>query len=201
LTGAQAQTITAPGLNGPGACAGQAETAAINVGTITSVATNTANFRAPRIVDMFGKLRSRAGDGAPALFPTRIKVYNARTGAQAGSTQIIAMFSSSYKQLNTTFNFALSGLTPKTPYYALVYTTASGFGELAPLTRRCFMTGGTYTPTNTDLANGTNGCFSISSPTGPDIRNCLCGRTALFNDATENSAARCALGCANATGC
>jgi len=153
---------------------------------------------------MYGKLRSVASDGSSLnVFPTRLKVYKARTGAQAGSTKIIATFSQSYRALNTTLNFNLSGLAAKTPYYALVYvdSDSTSCGEGAAITRRCFMTGGTYTPTNTDLANGTNGCFSISSPTGPDIRNCLCGRTALFNDATENSAARCALVCANATGC
>jgi len=197
-----AQTITAPGLIGPSACAGPVERAAINFGTISAVTKTNATFSAPRIVNMYGMLRSRAGDSGPTAFPTNIKVYNAKTSAQAGSTQILANFSSSYRQLNTTFSFTLSGLAANTPYVAIVYTTANGFGEANPFLRRCFMTGGTYTPANESgqpgyVPNTTSGCFSISPRTPQDVRNCLCGRSRIWNDDTQNTAARAALGCAN----
>jgi len=152
---------------------------------------------------MYGLLRSQSGDGGPTSFPTNIKVYNAKTGAQAGNTQVVADFRQAYTELNTDFTFTFSSLAAKTPYYALVYTTANGFGEGMPLTRRCFMTGGTYTLTNESgqpgyVANTTSGCFSISPRTYQDVRNCLCGRSSIWDDATQNRDARRRIGCANA---
>ncbi|MCY4226854.1 MAG: hypothetical protein OXF20_04000 [Gammaproteobacteria bacterium] len=100
-------------------------------------------------------------------------------------------------------NQSLTGLTEKTPYYVTVYTTATGFGESLPLLRRCFMTGSAYTPSNESgqpgfVANTTSGCFSISPRTYQDIRNCLCGRSRIWNDDDRNTAERRNLGCANA---
>ncbi|MCY3997557.1 MAG: hypothetical protein OXF07_15585 [Rhodobacter sp.] len=195
-------TINAPGLIGPTACAGQGEAVDTNLGTITTVNNTSAVFTAPRIANMYSILRSRGGDGGPTEFPTNIKVYNAKNGTQAGSTQVIANFRSVYTELNTAFTFTLSSLTEKTPYYAVVYTTARGYGEGNPLTVRCFMTGGTYTPSNESgqpgyVANTTSGCFSISPRTHQDVRNCLCGRSRIWNDDAQNTAARTGLGCAN----
>ena len=198
-----AQTITAPGLVGQPACAGTGEYVDINFGTISAVATASATFAAPRIANVYSQLRSRSGDGGATEFPTNIKVYNARTGAQAGSTQVLANFRQAYTGLNTDFTFTLSGLTARTPYYVVVYTTATGFGEARPLLRRCFMTGGTYTPSNESgqpgfVANTTSGCFSISPRTFQDIRNCLCGRSRIWTNEAQNTAQRRTLGCANA---
>ena len=195
-----AQTITAPGLIGPTACVGKGDSVdTINFGTISAVANNNATFSAPRVVNVYGILRSQGGDGGPTEFPTNIKVHNARTGAQAGTTQVLAIFRQVYTQLNTDFTFTLSGLTANTPYYVVVYTTATGFGENRPFTTRCFMTGGTYTPTNTAFP-GSTGCFSISPRTPQDVRNCLCGRGNTGTVGTQNydyTSLRSAWGCAN----
>ena len=196
-----AQTnVTAPGLIGAGACAGPGELVDINFGTISFVAPASAGFAAPRIANMYSNLRSRSGDSGLTSFPTNIKVYNARTGAQAGSTQVIADFRSTYPELNTDFTFTLSGLAAKTPYYAVVYTTATGFGEARPFLRRCFMTGGIYTPANTELTNGSTGCFSITPLTFQDVRNCLCGRGNTGTVGTQDydyTSQRSSWGCAN----
>ncbi|MCY4347743.1 MAG: hypothetical protein OXC17_13250 [Aestuariivita sp.] len=195
-------TITAPGLIGPAACVGQGETADPNFGTISSVTNNNANFRAQRIANMYGNLRSRIGDGGPTEFPTNIKVYNAKTNAQAGTTQILATFRQAYTELTQDFNFTLSSLAEKTPYYAVVYTTAAGFGEGRPFVRRCFMTGGTYTPANAtlDTSMGSTGCFSITPLTFHDVRNCLCGRGNTGTVGSQNydyTSLRSNWGCAN----
>ena len=92
-------------------------------------------------------------------------------------------------------------LSAKTPYYVSV----SIFNSTV-LARRCFMTGGTYTLNNESGQPGfsnlnSSGCFSISPLTHQDVRNCLCGRSRIWNDNAQNTAQRCTLGCANATGC
>ncbi|MCY4226822.1 MAG: hypothetical protein OXF20_03835 [Gammaproteobacteria bacterium] len=94
-------------------------------------------------------------------------------------------------------------MTVNPPYTAVVYTTATGFGESNPFLRRCFMTGGAYTLSNESGQPGfdntaSSGCFSISPLTRLDVRNCLCGRSRLWNDNDQNTAQRRSLGCANA---
>ncbi|MCY4152161.1 MAG: hypothetical protein OXE94_08000 [Aestuariivita sp.] len=87
------------------------------------------------------------------------------------------------------------------PVAAFVKMHSLGRGR--PLSRRCFMTGGTYTPTNTVIANGSTGCFSISGLSGQDIRNCLYGRTSFGasgnseQNTFRNNATRTSLGVAN----
>ena len=131
-------------------------------------------------------------------------VRNALTNAQVQRASAGRIVSGS-PNLNAT-NLPISSLTPNTPYVYTVETTASGFGEANPLLRRCFMTGGTYTLNNESGQPGfsnlnSSGCFSISPLTHQDVRNCLCGRSRIWNDNAQNTAQRCTLGCANATGC
>ncbi len=121
-----------------------------------------------------------------------MKVYNATTGTAVGDSQVIATYQSSYQRLTQPFDFTFTGLSPKTSYYAVIYTTANGFGEASPIQRFCFMTGGTYTmnvnpSSNTDRSSG---CFSISPFTLQDVRNCWCGRKTtlpLFSSTQDNT--------------
>ncbi|MCY4313811.1 MAG: hypothetical protein OXD44_09000, partial [Gammaproteobacteria bacterium] len=69
----------------------------------------------------------------------------------------------------------------------------------------CFMTGGTYTPSNTTFFNpdpSSTGSFTISFLTPLDIRSCLCERSDLSQSGGANNRpshthqdARTALGC------
>ena len=196
-----AQTVTTPGLVGPPACAGTGESNDPLAGSISAVTTTTVTLSHDARNNLYSELRSRAGDGGATSFPLRYRVYNARTGSQTGSQGGFATITSSNPNLASGTN-APFALTEKTPYYITVYTTASGFGESRPLLTRCFMTGGTYTPSNESgqpgfVANTTSGCFSISPLTRLDVRNCLCGRSRIWNDDTQNTTARQNLGCAN----
>ncbi|MCY4228124.1 MAG: hypothetical protein OXF20_10635 [Gammaproteobacteria bacterium] len=199
---AGAQTITAPGLVGQAACNGPGEVTDIDLGDI-SVNTMSVSFDRTEIINLYSTLRSRSGDGGPNSFPILAKVYNTRTDSQVGSTVTLASINSGFTALISGSNQLANGLTVNTPYTAVVYTTATGFGEARPFLRRCFMTGGTYTPSNESgqpgfVANTTSGCFSISPLTRLDVRNCLCGRSRLWNDNDQNTAQRRSLGCANA---
>ena len=197
-----AQTITAPGLVGQPACAGTGEITDINFGTISAVGNTSAVFTYVNISNLYSILRSRSGDGGATVFPIRYRLYNNRTGAQVADnppSTVIESGNPNFTAAPTTF----SGLSARTPYYVVVYTTATGFGESRPFLRRCFMTGGTYTPSNESgqpgyVANTTSGCFSISPRTFQDIRNCLCGRSRVWNDDDQNTAQRRTLGCADA---
>ena len=199
---AEAQTITAPGLVGQPACAGTGESVDINFGTISTVGNTSAVFTYVNIANLYSTLRGRVGDGGATAFPIRYRLYNNRTGAQVADnppSTVIESGNPNFTAAPTTF----SGLSEKTPYVAVIYTTASGFGASNPLLSRCFMTGGTYTPSNESgqpgfVANTTSGCFSISPRTFQDIRNCLCGRARIWNDDDRNTAQRRELGCANA---
>ena len=98
---------------------------------------------------------------------------------------------------------ALNNLTvsAKTPYTAIYYADVTGLGLANPINTLCFMTGGTYTPTNTNILSGSTGCFAIGTRDPFDIRNCLCSRSNLSQSGADNQPAhthqeaRTALGC------
>ncbi|MCY4337943.1 MAG: hypothetical protein OXD47_04000 [Gammaproteobacteria bacterium] len=195
-----AQTITAPGLVGAPACAGPGETDNPVSGSVSSVSTTSVTVLSTAYNNLYSALRAQAGDGGPTEFTIQYLLRNAKTNAQVRSASA-GRITSSNPNLNAS-NLPLTGLTAKTPYVYTIETTASGFGESRPLLRRCFMTGGTYTPANESgqpgfVANTTSGCFSISPRTRHDVRNCLCGRSRVWNDDAQNTAARTNLGCAN----
>ena len=199
-----AQTITAPGLVGQPACAGTGELTDLNLGGISTRSTAPWNVSYDRVLynNLYSELRSRAGDGGATTFNIRASVYNARTGARVADAGVI-IIRSGVPNLVAGSDVIASNLTARTPYYLVVYTTASGFGEARPFMRRCFMTGGTYTPSNESgqpgfVANTTSGCFSISPRTFQDIRNCLCGRSRIWTNDAQNTAQRRTLGCADA---
>ncbi len=172
-------TVTSNGRTGPTACAGttsEVKPSGLSFTSLNSFTQSQAVVRAES-TNMYNWLTARAGDGAPSGFPTYVKVYYTAMGTAVGDAQIIATYRSGYQRLTQPFNFTFTGLSPKTPYAAVIYTTANGFGEVSPIQRFCFMTGGTYTMT---VAPGTqhqnSGCFSISPLTLQDVRNCWCGR-------------------------
>ena len=196
-----AQTITAPGLVGSPACAGQMESSDPLTGSISSVTTTQVMLSIDARNDLYSSLRSRLGDGGATSFPLRYRVYD-KAGTQKGSEGGFATITSGNPNLVATTQTSFA-LTEKTPYYITVYTTASGYGETWPLLRRCFMTGGTYTPANT-IFNSANpastGCFTISPRTPQDIKNCLCGRGNTGNVggvSYDYTSIRPNLGCAN----
>ncbi|MCY4284169.1 MAG: hypothetical protein OXC65_02375, partial [Thiotrichales bacterium] len=196
-----AQTITSPGLIGPTACVGTGETDDPLTGTISAVQPNQVTLAYDARDNLYSALRSQLGDGGATSFPLRYRVYNARTNSQTGSEGGFATISSGSPNLASGNSVSFS-LSEKTPYYIAIYSTASGFGESRPLLRRCFMTGGTYTPSNESgqpgfVNNTTSGCFSISPRTPQDVRNCLCGRSSIWDNATRNTETRTALGCAS----
>ncbi len=191
-------TITAPGLIGPTACVGPGEVNDPLAGMISAVTTSSVTLAYDAHDNLYSTLRSGLGDGGATSFPIRYRVYNARTGSQAGSEGGFATITSSNPNLVSGTNSPFS-LNEKTPYYITIYSTASGYGESRPLLRRCFMTGGTYTPTNTTFP-GSTGCFSISPRTPQDVRNCLCGRGNTGTVGTQSynyTSLRPAWGCAN----
>ncbi|MCY4292341.1 MAG: hypothetical protein OXC72_11380, partial [Roseovarius sp.] len=208
-------TITAPGLIGQPACLGTSEVDDPLSGSISAVGTNQATLQIDAVSNLYSSLRAQAGDGGPTEFTLQFKAYNARTNSQQGSIGTFATVNSGSPNLAASTQVPF-GLSANTPYYVTVYTTASGFGEARPLMRRCFMTGGTYTPSNESgqpgfVANTTSGCFSISPRTYQDVRNCLCGRSDLSQTAVTHNPdtntqgqpghtheqARGRLGCAN----
>ena len=201
---AWAQTITAPGLVGQPACAGPGETDDPLSGSVKAITTSGVTINIDAYSNLYGALRAQTGDGGPTLFPIQFYIRDARTGTiVAAATAGGGTRSSGSPNLNATGDLPRSGLNPNTLYVLTVETTASGFGESRPLMRRCFMTGGTYTPTNTVIDNGSTGCFSISPRTPQDVRNCLCGRSGWWTtgNSTENTArnnaTKTSLGCAN----
>ena len=162
----------------------------------SSVGLNTTAYS-----NLYSALRAQAGDGGPTSFTIQYYVRNDRTNAQAASASA-GQITSGAPNLNGGL-LPISGLSSNTPYVFTIETTASGFGETRPLLRRCFMTGGTYTPSNESgqpsFSNQlSSGCFSISPRTPNDVRNCLCGRSRIWNDDDQNTAQRRTLGCANA---
>ncbi|MCY3985050.1 MAG: hypothetical protein OXE85_14175 [Roseovarius sp.] len=196
-----AQTITAPGLVGQPACVGPGETDNPVSGSVSSITTSSVGLNTTAYSNLYSALRAQAGDGGPTSFSIQYYVRNARTNAQAASASA-GQITSGSPNLNGGL-LPISGLSSNTPYVFTIETTASGFGETRPLLRRCFMTGGTYTPSNESgqpgfVANTTSGCFSISPRTYQDVRNCLCGRSRIWNDDAQNTAQRRTLGCANA---
>ncbi|MCY4313372.1 MAG: hypothetical protein OXD44_06720, partial [Gammaproteobacteria bacterium] len=196
-----AQTVTTPGLVGTPACARAGETDNPVSGSVSSITASSARVTYQAYANLYGALRTQSGDGGPTLFPIQIHIRNARTNA-AFWTGGAGTRSSGNPNLGSNANQPINGLSSNTAYVYTVETTASGFGESRPLLRRCFMTGGTYTPNNESgqpgfVANTTSGCFSISPLTRLDVRNCLCGRSRIWNDDTQNTTARQNLGCAN----
>ena len=198
---AEAQTITAPGLVGQPACVGPGETDDPVSGSVSGITASSANTTTGAYSNLYSALRAQVGDGGPTSFPLTLYIRNAITNAVVvNNAYRLAISSSNQDLIALTTSHTLS---PKTPYVVTLETSASGFGEARPLLRRCFMTGGTYTPSNESgqpgfVANTTSGCFSISPRTFQDIRNCLCGRSRIWTNDAQNTAQRRTLGCANA---
>ncbi|MCY4276292.1 MAG: hypothetical protein OXE81_00405 [Gammaproteobacteria bacterium] len=195
-----AQTITAPGLVGPTACLGTSEVDTFDLADVTNITASSARLTLKNVNNLYSQLRASSGDGGPTSFPIRYTYTNAKTGQKSATTVITEVTSGSPNFGGTNQNL---GFTMRTPHYFTIFTTAAGWGESRPLTRRCFMTGGTYTPSNEDgqpgyVANTTSGCFSISPRTYQDVRNCLCGRSRIWNNDDQNTAERRNLGCADA---
>ena len=195
-----AQTITAPGMIGQPACAGPGETDDPVSGSVSNITANSANTTTDLYSNLYGALRAQAGDGGPTSFPLTLYIRNAITNAVVVNNAYRLSISSSNQDLIAVS--AAHTLSPKTAYVVTLETSASGFGESRPLLRRCFMTGGTYTPSNESGQPGfdntaSSGCFSISPLTRLDVRNCLCGRSRIWNDDAQNTTARQNLGCAN----
>ena len=197
-----AQGIISNGRVGPQTCAGIGESVDPVVGSIESVTANSANINIDAYTNLYSQLSSRTGDGGPIQFPIHFRARNAKTNAIVFNSNRLIRISSVTANLGRYRNRPMTGLRPRTQYVYEVYTSAGGLG---PLLRRCFMTGGTYMPTNTDLTNGSTGCFSIPGLSGQDIRNCLCGRktkgwftTGSSDDNNSNNTATSnALGCAD----
>jgi len=193
-----AQDITAPGLKGAPACDGRGETIDIDLFDISAVSQNSAMFGIKAYSNLFSVLNGREGGGGP--YSLSLQVHPARGGSRVFNLGF--SINSGLPNLGASTQDA-TGLQPKTTYYAEM-TVAGISGAVA---RRCFMTGGTYTPTNNVLNNGSTGCFSIPGLSRHDIRNCLCGRKSSGGwwktDGTEqertnrNNATSTQLGCAN----
>ncbi len=143
--------------------------------SIASVSQQGANINIDAYTNLHTNLRSRAGDGGTTQFAIHFRARNANTNAVAFTSSRLVRITSSNQNLFRYLNRSISGLSPKTPYVFEVYSSSGGL-ENIPLLRRCFMTGGTYTSTNTDILNGSTGCFTITPRTPQDVRNCLCGR-------------------------
>ena len=132
------------------------------------------------------------------------KIRNLRTNTDV-QTIDLGTVTSSQDLSGSTTNVTV---TANTPYVVIVYTDFAGHGENNPMSINCYMTGGTYTPTNTVFDRGSTGCFTISPRTPQDIRSCLCGRNSFYTaagrtpqqiaaDDQQNIQDRIALGCAD----
>ena len=190
------QTITAPGLVGQPACAGTGETDDLDVMDIRTITSNSAVVQMKVYNNLYSELRSRSGDGGITSFNISLGIYDAGTGSRAFSQGFT--INSAIPNLGSS-NQNSTGLSPNTPYYAVVSVQSPSM----ILERRCFMTGGTYTPSNESGQDGyssqlSSGCFSISPRTFQDIRNCLCGRSRIWTNDAQNTAQRRTLGCADA---
>ncbi|MCY4154010.1 MAG: hypothetical protein OXF58_01610, partial [Gammaproteobacteria bacterium] len=140
-------TITAPGLKGAAACAGPGESNDPLSGSISSVSTDGAAIEIDAYTNLYSSLRGKAGDGAPSQFPIYYRARDARTNSVAFTSPRLVRITSGVANLGRYANRSISGLTSNTPYVFEVYTSAGGL-EDSPLLKRCFMTGGTYTPAN-----------------------------------------------------
>ena len=94
-----------------------------------------------------------------------------------------------------------TGLAARTPYYIEVRVVPQG-RPIQYISRRCFMTGGSYTMNVNPASGQTSGCFAISPRTPQDVRNCWCGRgnnsprvLGMFSNETQNEAVRNHNGC------
>ena len=184
-------TITAPGLKGTQACVGTSEIKRFDLAEVTISGSN-ATFSPKNVTNLYSLLRSEVGDGGPTSFPILYTYTNAKTGQKSAAIRVTTVDSANP---NFSASSEAAGYTAKTPYYFTVFARASGFGESRPLTRLCFMTGGTYTPTNITFP-GSTGCFSISPRTPQDVKNCLCGR-GTGGPANYTADMRNTWGCAN----
>jgi len=187
-------TVTAPGLTGPSACVTQGELADYDVMDIGTITPNSAVIEVKAFSNLFGALGG-GGDGGASEFGIVYSIHNAKTGSRLVRAGVRTVNSGSPDLFVN--SYTRSGLSPNTPYYASV-----SIFDSTVLARRCFMTGGTYTPTHTDHLTGNTGCFSISGLSFQDIRNCLCGRSDLAQTADNqpqhtHQQAQNTLGCAD----
>ena len=180
-------TVTSSGRDGPTACLNQEEVNATSI-PITALSTTAVTFTRPVI--RWDQYVGRLGDvPAPESATMSSKVFEASTKTEVGNgiSGPITPF-----QIQVSRSQTVSGLTPKTSYYAEVAVTSSG--KPTPVfARRCFMTGGSYTmntnPLSCDIYSknddgtakcpippGGSGCFAISPFTRQDVLNCFCGR-------------------------
>ena len=181
-------TVTSSGRDGPTACLNQEEVNATSI-PITALSTTAVTFTRPVI--RWDQYVGRLGDvPAPESATMSSKVFEASTKTEVGNgiSGPITPF-----QIQVSRSQTVSGLTPKTSYYAEVAVTSSG--KLTPVfARRCFMTGGSYTipanPIASGPTQGSTGCFTITALTQQDVRDCWCGRTTtrpLFSATQDNT--------------
>ncbi len=100
----------------------------------------------------YSSLSGKYGDGSPPSneFPLKIKLINTETMASVvKDAGIVSSTSPTASTSNVNFD-----VTEKTPYVAIYYADVTRLGEANPEGTLCFMTGGTYTPTNTNIVNG-----------------------------------------------
>ncbi|MCY4283972.1 MAG: hypothetical protein OXC65_01375, partial [Thiotrichales bacterium] len=137
-----AQTITAPGLKGSTACLGQSEYTNLDLLEIGAITPNSAVFDYQTFSNLYSNLRGRSGDGGPTTFSIELEIHNAKTGTRVVRTGAASITSSAPNFSGS--SYTRSGLSPKTPYWATIRVRNPEIYFVA----RCFMTGGTYTPSN-----------------------------------------------------
>ncbi len=194
--------MAAPGLVGQPACGGghvhniDGNHLAINLSVINGAGMQgifTNNFFGVTYSFLRGRL---GGDSSVSEFPLKLRVINSKTGTQVSETDL-GTVTSTNAVARVVNNISVAA---KTPYTAIYYADVTGLGLANPINTLCFMTGGTYTPANTNILSGSTGCFSISPRTPFDVRNCLCGQSNLAQTLDDHpkhthAEARMALGC------
>ena len=186
-----ATPIMTKGLVGSSACTG---VSAISGYAVTPVVRGSTDGTSVSItVISFGFAYAKSvlfpDDSSITEITTRLEVRNSKTNELIGSGFNLGNLMSSSTDETAQFSNTQTGLTPKTPFYIVLYATATGnpssLGLENPLARTCYMSGGTYTPTRIPYGDGGNGCFSISPLEPMHIRNCLCGRESFYTPGTH----------------
>jgi len=164
---------------------------------ITALSTSSVTVTAPQVT--WNQVTAPLGDGQAPLFASvYVGVYNGNTRALVNSTESgVPVMTISSGTDYAGGSVSRTGLAARTPYYIEVRAVPQG-RPIQYISRRCFMTGGTYTMAVNPASGQTSGCFSISPRTPQDVRNCWCGRRntlQLFGDGTDNSNFLDSIGC------